>query len=105
MYCSPRRAIYGFTLRGPANRLAETVGSTSASSSFCTGRVGITSGRVSNLMGACLSLISVASWDFDSGAMAAGLAAAGLAAAGLTAAGLTGVGFARAALTAAGFAA
>jgi hypothetical protein len=60
-------------------------------------------------MGACLSVISMTSWDFDSVATAVGLTTGftgvGLTAAGLTAGGLTAVGFAWAALTAAGFAA
>ena len=35
MYCSPRRAMYGFTLRGPASRLAEPTDRRRVSSSFC----------------------------------------------------------------------
>src|ERR1700722_15561618 len=57
MYCSPRRAMYGLTLRGPARRLADPDGSLSPSSSGGGGvRVGITSGRESNLtVGAAFS--------------------------------------------------
>jgi hypothetical protein len=65
--------MYGFTLRGPANKLADAVGSPSPSSSFCSRR-GISSGRGSNLIGAILSALLLA-------AAAAG-AAAGAAAAG-----------------------
>src|ERR1700682_6263081 len=85
MYCSPRRAMYGFTLRGPANKLAEAADSPSLSSSFCGTRV-ITSGRVSNLIGATLSVLALATSGFARGAFtAAGLTVTGFAITGLEA--------------------
>src|ERR1700692_2486487 len=83
MYCSPRRAMYGFTLRGPANKLAEAADSPSLSSSFCGMRV-ITRGRVSNWIGATLSLLALATSGVGRGTFAAaGLTVIGLAIMGL----------------------
>ena len=48
--------MYGFTLRGPASRLAEPPDSPSASSSLGALRVGSTKGRESNLIGGDFSL-------------------------------------------------
>ena len=57
MYCSPRRAMYGLTLRGPARRLAEP--DSSPSSSLGGMRVGMTKGRESNLtVGGALSALA-----------------------------------------------
>jgi hypothetical protein len=76
--------MYGFTLRGPANKLAEAAVSPSPSSSFCGMRVS-TSGRVSNLIGAIFSLTGL-SWG-------SGLGRGGLMAVGLTGSGFAATGF------------
>src|SRR5450432_3938920 len=99
MYCSPRRAMYGFTLRGPANRLAEAGDSPSPSSSFWAIRVS-TSGRVSNLIGAAFSLLALGC----SGLRRGSLTAAGLNDASFTAAGFWIAGFWIAGFWIAGFA-
>jgi hypothetical protein len=88
--------MYGFTLRGPASRLADAEDSPSPSSSFCGARGGMTSGRVSNLIGAGFSLATLAAGAFMAGAFMAGTLMAGA----LTAAG-TGFAAASAGLAAA----
>ena len=79
--------MYGFTLRGPASRLAETGASGSPSSSFANARW-ITSGRTSNLIGAGFSTFAL-----TVSGLAADLGSAALLARGSLAAGLSAGGF------------
>src|SRR6202035_2379348 len=83
MYCSTRRAMYRFTLRGAASKLAGAADSPSPSSSICGTRV-TTSGRVSNLIGATFSWLGLAGSGFGRGTTATGLTVSGFAIAGFT---------------------